>query len=413
MMKGMRPGQPADARPKQVGGGSKKHRRGLVRSLGLTGPVAEAFLDVPREVFVPEWVGRLGLAKIYEPQAVLVTQTDQHGRATSSSSAPAIMAPMLQALSVEPGHRVLEIGAGTGYNAALLQCLVGPKGSVTSVELDPELASRAKHALAEIGSRATVVSGDGHLGYARRAPYDRIIATAASPTVPPAWFDQLADGGLLEFPYQLVGLGAIPTLRKNDGRLESESVLLGGFMSMRGSVEEGGSSHNQLGVFESKSDKSRSESLLGTGLRRLNKTARGQLLHLLVEGPEVRPWKEADPIGYLLVGNRDAVQYAGHRGWGAGVAAPDGSAAAAVVRGSDNRRRVLTWGRDGWDLLEDSLLEWRRLGRPAPDRLRLTVTFGAGQPRLRHWGAPGAASKDSDQNQGAGLAKPRPSGSIK
>lgn len=346
--------------------------------------MAEAFLNVPREVFVPEWVSRLGLSKIHEPHAVLVTQVDQQGRATSSSSAPAVMAPMLQALSVEAGHRVLEIGAGTGYNAALLQCLVGPKGSVTSIELDPQLASRAKQALAAIGSKARVVTGDGHLGYVRRAPYDRIIATAASPTVASAWFNQLVEGGLLEFPYQVVGLGAIPTLRKKSGRLETQSVLLGSFMSMRGSVEEAGSSHEQLGVFESKKDQSRSESLLGNGLRRLNKAARRQLLHLLAEGPEVRQWKEADPIGYLLVGNRNAVQYAGHRGRGAGVTAPDGSAAAVIVRGSDKPSRVLIWGGGGSELLERSLSDWRQLGCPSADRLRLTVTVSDGRARIRH-----------------------------
>lgn len=352
--------------------------------------MAEAFLEVPREIFVPEWVTRLGLSKIYEPSAVLVTQRDEHGRPTSSSSAPAIMAPMLEALSLEPGQRVLEIGAGTGYNAALLQSLVGPGGTVTSIELDAELAARAKQALTAIGSKARVVTGDGHLGYARRAPYDRIIATAACPTVPRAWFDQLAEGGLVEFPYQLAGPGAIPTLRKNDGRLETRSMLLGGFMGMRGSVEQPGSTDDQLSVIDIKDGETRSDSLYGGRIRRLSQTARRRLLHLLADGPQARQWKGMDPIGYLLVRNRDAVQYAGHRGWGAGVTVPDGSAAAAVIRGGD-RLRVLMWGQDASELLEHSLSDWRHLGCPGADRLRVTVTFNDTRARIRHsWArAPG------------------------
>ena len=96
---------------------SVRLRRAMVASLEASGairsePVRDAFLAVPREHFVPELAKRDGLAAIYRPDVALTTATDNRGVAISSSSAPAIMAPMLEALQLDPGHRVLEIGAG-------------------------------------------------------------------------------------------------------------------------------------------------------------------------------------------------------------------------------------------------------------------------------------------------------------
>ena len=110
---------------------SVRLRRAMVASLEASGairsePVRDAFLAVPREHFVPELAKRDGLAAIYRPDVALTTATDNRGVAISSSSAPAIMAPMLEALQLDPGHRVLEIGAGTGYNATLVKPIVGP-----------------------------------------------------------------------------------------------------------------------------------------------------------------------------------------------------------------------------------------------------------------------------------------------
>src|SRR3989440_8507888 len=103
--------------------------------------VREAFLAVPRERFLP---GR-PLEQVYRDEAIL-TRRDAGGAPTSSSSQPAMMALMLEQLRLEPGQRVLEIGAGTGYNAALLATIVGPR-RVVSVELDPETAAEARDAL--------------------------------------------------------------------------------------------------------------------------------------------------------------------------------------------------------------------------------------------------------------------------
>jgi protein-L-isoaspartate(D-aspartate) O-methyltransferase len=172
-------------------------RGGLVRDER----VERAFLAVPREIFVPEFAAQRGLEAVYRDEAI-VTKRDAHGTPLSSSSQPAIMASMLERLDLREGQSVLEIGAGSGYNAALLAEIVGPQGRVVSVELDPELAKRSRSALRRAGSRARVVVGDGHDGWAPQAPYDRIIVTASASEVPRAWLEQTVEGGLIEVPLQ-------------------------------------------------------------------------------------------------------------------------------------------------------------------------------------------------------------------
>ncbi|MFE3785914.1 methyltransferase domain-containing protein [Amycolatopsis sp. NPDC059090] len=121
---------------------------------------------------------------------------------SSSSSQPSMVADMLAALDPQPGERVLEIGTGTGWNAALLAHLVGPAGHVTTIEVDPGLADSARHALAAADVAAEVVTGDGAAGWPEAAPYDRIISTApVRELVPPAWLAQLRPGGRLVTPW--------------------------------------------------------------------------------------------------------------------------------------------------------------------------------------------------------------------
>ncbi len=118
---------------------------------------------------------------------------------TSSSSAPRVMERMLELLDVDAGMDVLEIGAGTGYNAALLDDRVAP-GRVTTIEVDPAIADHGRRALARAGRAVTVVTGDGALGHPDNAPYDRVIATASAVTVPYAWVAQSRPGGVIVVP---------------------------------------------------------------------------------------------------------------------------------------------------------------------------------------------------------------------
>jgi protein-L-isoaspartate(D-aspartate) O-methyltransferase len=121
------------------------------------------------------------------------------GHVTSSSSAPWLMSRMLDALGIEPGMRVLEIGTGTGWNAALM---AAAGAVVTTVEIDAEVAEHARSALANAGfGGVVVVCEDGELGAPAHAPYDRVIATAAAHTVPYPWVGQTVEGGVLVVPY--------------------------------------------------------------------------------------------------------------------------------------------------------------------------------------------------------------------
>jgi protein-L-isoaspartate(D-aspartate) O-methyltransferase len=119
---------------------------------------------------------------------------------TSSASQPNVVALMLKHLAVHGGERVLEIGTGTGWNAALLAHRLGAEW-VTTIEIDPEVARHARKALSQAGFGAvTTVTGDGSLGYQPAAPYDRVIATAASKYLPYAWVAQTRPGGRIVAP---------------------------------------------------------------------------------------------------------------------------------------------------------------------------------------------------------------------
>lgn len=103
----------------------------------------------------------------------------------------------LRMLDVRPGAKVLEIGIGSGYSAALLAQLAGPAGSVTAVEIDPDLAKRAEGLFAEHGHDVAVVTGNGLLGHPAGGPFDRILVGATPPAIPDAWLQQLNPGGTL------------------------------------------------------------------------------------------------------------------------------------------------------------------------------------------------------------------------
>ncbi|MQA84129.1 MAG: methyltransferase domain-containing protein [Streptosporangiales bacterium] len=212
-------------------------RRDLVDALTAHGwlrdeRVVEAFRTVPREAFVPG----VPLERVYADQA-LVTKRDEDGIPISSSSQPSIMAAMLQQLDTRPGHRVLEVGAGTGYNAALLGQLVGPEGVVVSVDIDDDLVLAARDHLADAGLADWVRfrTGDGWLGRPEDAPFDRIVATVGVWDLASAWLDQLTEGGVLVVPLWLrpgLQLSVAFHWRRTD--LISSSVECCGFQRLRG-----------------------------------------------------------------------------------------------------------------------------------------------------------------------------------
>jgi protein-L-isoaspartate(D-aspartate) O-methyltransferase len=131
--------------------------RGVIRS----DRVARAFAATPRHRFLPP----MQLERAYRIDEAIPTHFDEAGVPISSSSAPVIMAVMLEMLEIEPGQRVLEVGAGTGYNAAVMGHLVGQDGSVTSIDIDPVVTAEAAANLDEVGGGGVhIVTGDGWLG---------------------------------------------------------------------------------------------------------------------------------------------------------------------------------------------------------------------------------------------------------
>jgi protein-L-isoaspartate(D-aspartate) O-methyltransferase len=194
--------------------------------------IAAALREVPRHLFLPQ----LPPESAYRDDAI-VTKRDADGQPISSSSQPAIMAIMLDQLALAPGLRVLEIGAGTGYNAALMRHIVGPAGTVVSVDIDADVAGQARDHLVSAGyPDVTVVTADGAEGYPGAAPYDRVIATVGVSDLAPSWLEQTEPGGRIVVPLDVRGTQlAVAFERAGDGPWTSVSLVPCGFIRMRGS----------------------------------------------------------------------------------------------------------------------------------------------------------------------------------
>ncbi|MGM1058958.1 methyltransferase, FxLD system [Saccharothrix sp. Mg75] len=195
-----------------------------------TRAVAEAFAAVPRHLFAPEATPE----QAYAATKAVVTKRGPDGTALSSVSAPSIQAAMLEQAELRPGMRVLEIGSG-GYNAALLSHLVGPTGHVVSVDIDPDIVERARRLLAEADyPRVRVVHGDAEHPIPDEEPFDRIIVTVGAWDLPPAWWEQLVEGGRIVLPLLMRGTTRTVALEKTGGRLVDRGHQRAGFVAMQG-----------------------------------------------------------------------------------------------------------------------------------------------------------------------------------
>ncbi|MGH3686478.1 MAG: methyltransferase, FxLD system [Pseudonocardiaceae bacterium] len=202
------------------------------KGLVMRADVERAMRKVPRDLFTPD----VPLEEAYEDTAVITIR--RGAEAISTVSAPYLIAEMLgqaaDALGCLEGHHALEIGSG-GYNASLLRELVGPSGSVTTVDIFPEVTGRAVACLAAAGYHdVTVVCADAEHPIAPARRYDLIIVTAGAWDIPPAWREQLTDGGVLVVPLRMFGITKSWALRHRGGRLVSESHRQCGFVSMQG-----------------------------------------------------------------------------------------------------------------------------------------------------------------------------------
>lgn len=192
-----------------------------LRARGIRDPrVLEAMGRVPRHLFVPESVR----ADAYGDYPLPIG----HGQTISQ---PYIVAFMTEALKLEPSHRVLEIGSGSGYQAAILAELAG---EIHSIEIVEPLAAAARAVLKEAGyTNVTVHTGNGYRGVPEHAPFDRVIVTAAPDHVPPALVEQLKIDGLMAIPVG-TGVQELRILRRTAGGLETLETLPVRFVPMTG-----------------------------------------------------------------------------------------------------------------------------------------------------------------------------------
>ena len=246
----------------------------LAARLDTTDTVTAALRAAPREHFLPAriWVQETDdgpyepIDRVTEPQRwmhnvygvdnAIVTQFDDGAtpwpergwRPSCSASQPSVVVGMLEALTVERGQRVLEIGTGTGYNAALLAELVGPRGHVLTVDVDSELVSAARENLAAAGyqDRVEVLLADGAAALADAGSVDRVIATAAVQLgrLPYAWVQQTRPGGVILAPVR-AELASGPLVRLEvgaDGSARGQAVRMRvGFMELRAQRTPGAS----------------------------------------------------------------------------------------------------------------------------------------------------------------------------
>lgn len=354
----------------------------------------ETFEYVPRHMFVPRYFldrERNGchesidgsnpeqhnewLTAIYsdEPLITQLEGTDDtwapEGRASSSSTTPGLMALMLEALDIRDDMTILEIGTGTGYNAALLCHRLGAD-HVTSVDIDPALVNTARQRLLTLGYAPTVKAYDGNLGYPPNAPYDRIIATVSLPSIPSAWIEQTRQNGLiLANLYRELGGGALALLIVHDDRAEGNFLLdYGGFMPVRS--QNPPETLALLNGARGKHGNSRPAILDGHAL---DDPAFGFLAALRMSAQRIEVQPETGPGQFWLV-SRDG-------SWAYQTTDPTGR----LVATQGGQRRL-------WDELETIHAEWTALGQPPRNDFGLTV-IRDGRHLLWH-SRPGSASWD-------------------
>ncbi|HEX3811244.1 MAG TPA: methyltransferase domain-containing protein [Mycobacteriales bacterium] len=305
------------------------------------------------EAEVTERDGDRWLDGVYADE-VLLTACRPAGAAgpelpTSSSSQPAIMAVMLDRLAATAGMSVLEIGTGTGYNAALLCYRLGDH-RVTSVDLDPELTALADRRLAELGYRPTVRPADGALGWPERAPYDRILATCAVGAVPPAWVRQVADGGRIVAPFAGGGLLVLDKTAPDEvtGRFDPAAAL---FMPLRQRIED------PLGLGERPDSADLRPVRHGTTVL--------DPARLSTADPELQLWLELHLTGLRVRRGRHS------------VVVRTAEAEARVGRRDERGRWPVQQRGDRaiWDAVVAALAAWDRFGHPVRTRLGVSASI--------------------------------------
>lgn len=346
----------------------------------LTDPgLIEAFRAVPRDSFIPDTgasttrgatLNAAGdpehwLAAVYADNAI-ITRLDEGGvprqrgdeatprtpeaeAATSSSSAPTVLAQLLDLAELTDGLRALEIGTGTGWNTALLAHRLGG-GSVDSVEIDPRVAENARQALSEEGHSPRIIVADGYAGHPQSAPYDRIASTCGVRTLPPSWLEQVCPDGIIVCPWDaLEGAGVLARFEcPGDGTAR-------------------GTFHGGVGFVPLRTPGPQAPPVHDSGQQ-------PDEYHLTQEDP-IAPLMSFPAAFALSVMVPDWRVRRRWIGTGAGVWIND--------RADQSWVRVYPYGtswmveqggpRSIWDEVEEALTTWAELGDPSPDRFGMSV----------------------------------------
>jgi len=367
----------------------KPHIRQLIEAMRQAGvltdeAISAAFASVPRETFLPG----IPLEEVYQDRAV-ITKRDTTGAATSSASQPTMMAEMLAQLALTPGMNILEIGAGTGYNAALMQTLVGKTGRVTSLELDAEVAEQAEDNLYRAGvTGVSIVNTDAAAGYAPRAAYDRIVSTAAVWDIPPAWTRQLKPRGRMVVPLQIhaaqVSAQLIP---QPDGTFLSTHNIPCRFVLMRGSaampplMRQVGSSPLTLWSLDNADFDTASLSLLLSQDDEINHLSAAPSAEDIWAGLMQYTMLNAPPdvqlATYFIPDGQQA--YGLDSGSGYAIFSP---ASACLIPYQGGGEAYCFAGSDSFMTAQTLMDEWVSIGRPGADRLRVRLMHRSEQPPI-------------------------------
>lgn len=270
----------------------------------------------------------------------------------SSTSTPGLMTRMLETLDIRDGHDVLEIGTGTGYNAALLTHRLG-ETHVFSIDIEPDLVDAARSRLAHLGYHPTLVTADGAHGLPEHAPYDRIIGTCAVPAIPWAWVEQTRVGGLILTDLKLsTHAGNLVLLRRYPDRAEGRfDATWAGFMPLRTGTRGGGP----------------------FPVRDRDRAARRRTTDL----DQLRPWDNL--VAWFLAQLSVPVEI----GYGHSIDEETGRPGDIFLTSSDgswcevSERSGQVWETGPtplWGAVENAHQLWRDLGEPGWDRFGLTVT---------------------------------------
>ncbi len=301
-----------------------------------------------------------------------------------------MMAIMVEQLNVQPGSRVLEIGAGTGYNAAILSHMVGESGSVVTVDIDRDIVDEAAVNLSNAAyDNVKCVCGDGFEGFPAEQPYDRIIVTVGAQDVSPHWVDQLKNGGIMVVPLWFKGFTLSVALEKRDGELSSLSASPCTFIPMRGMWQRtegyfpigdptGDSQQMTIGLeWDDQSFRRDLNRLFAQDARLLEagRSLEGQFYPQdIFSGLYMS--LTAHPGTFMVISSSEKALFQGF-----GYCLVDLDSTSAAVLSNAHPERVAVYGRDdtAYNRLIELLDEWDRLGRPSIRDLHIRALFNPPQ----------------------------------